>query len=107
MVQKYVMLQMEDYQGDEVQKGMRGFTVVMCCEKRSSSVGVIMHFFLSSETGKTYLFKFCTDTCMLDIGSGYDGWVGWQARVWSLKDGKNMCHIYTHYLTWQRSVLTT
>ena len=30
------------------------------------------------------------------------------ARVWSLKDGKNMCHIYyTHYLTWQRSVLTT
>ena len=26
------------------------------------------------------------------------GWVG--VRVWSLKEGKNMCHIYTHYLTW-------
>ena len=38
--------------------------------------------FLSSEPGKTYLFKFCTDsifgeTSMLDIGRGYDGWVGW------------------------------
>ena len=29
------------------------------------------------------------------------------SKVWSLKEGKNMCHIYTHYLTWQRSVLTT
>ena len=33
------------------------------------------------------------------------GWGG--AREWSLKEGKNMCHIYTHYLTWQRSILTT
>ena len=41
---------------------------------------------------------------MLDIGRGYDAWVGCVARVWSLKEGKNMCHIYTHYLTWQRSV---
>ena len=41
---------------------------------------------------------------MLDIGRGYDGWVGFWARVWSLKEDKNMCHIYTNYLTWQRSV---
>ena len=25
---------------------LRGFTVVMCCEKRLSSVGVIMHVFI-------------------------------------------------------------
>ena len=42
---------------------------------------------------------------MLDMGRDMmAGWVG--ARVWSMKEGKNMCHIYTHYLTWQRSVLT-
>ena len=43
---------------------LRGFTVVMCCEKRSSSVGVIMHV-LSSESGKTYLFKVCTNTFLV------------------------------------------
>ena len=66
MIQKkYVMLQMEDYQGGRNTEGnLRGFTVVMCCEKRSSSVGVIMHV-LSSESGKTYLFKFCTDTFLV------------------------------------------
>ena len=30
------------------------------------------------------------------------GWDG--VRIWSLKEGKNMCHTYTHYLTWQRSI---
>ena len=44
---------------------LRGFTVVMCCEKCSSSVGVIMHMFLSSVSGKTYLFRFCTDTFLV------------------------------------------
>ena len=63
--------------GRNTEWNLRGFTVVMCCEKRSSSVGVIMHV-MSSESGKTYLFKFCTDTffgetSMLDIGRGYDG----------------------------------
>ena len=47
MIQKYGMLQMEDYQGGRDTEGnLRGFTVVMCCEKRSSSVGVIMHVFV-------------------------------------------------------------
>ena len=41
---------------------------------------------------------------MLDIGRRYDSRVGGGgggggARVWSLIKGKNMCHIYTHYLT--------
>ena len=44
---KYVMLQMEDYQGGRNTEGnLRRFTVVVCCEKRSSSVGVIMHVFV-------------------------------------------------------------
>ena len=46
------------------------------------------------------------ETSMLDIGrdmmAGWDGGEGM-----SLKEGKNMCHTYTHYLTWQRSILTT
>ena len=25
---------------------------------------------------------------MLDIGRGYDGWVGWGVRVWSLKEAR-------------------
>ena len=33
---------------------------MMRCEKRSSSVGVILHD-SASESGKRYLFKFCTD----------------------------------------------
>ena len=37
---------------------------MMCCEKRSSLVGVIMHV-LSSESGKTYLFKVCTNTFLV------------------------------------------
>ena len=54
---------------------------MMYCEKRSlQSVSLCM--FLSSESGKTYLFKVCTDTFLvkpvfLDIGRGYDGWMGW------------------------------
>ena len=48
--------------GRNTEGNLRGFTVVMCCEKRSSSVGVM---FLSSESGKTYLFKFCTDTFLV------------------------------------------
>ena len=45
MVQKkqYVMLQMEDYQGA---KYRREFEMFYSCEKRSSSVGVIMHVFV-------------------------------------------------------------
>ena len=43
---------------------------------------VSLCMFLSSESGKTYSFKFCTanffgETSMLDIGRGYDGKVGW------------------------------
>ena len=74
---------------------------MMCCEKRSSSVGVIMYFCLVSQERKHFhlnsaLIQF-GETSMLDIGRGYDS-VVW-ARVWSLKEGKKMCHIYTHYLT--------
>ena len=50
---KYVMLQMEDYQGGggggggrNIEGNLSCFTVVVCCEKRSSSVGVIMHVFV-------------------------------------------------------------
>ena len=55
---------MEDYQGRNTEGNLRGFIVVMCCEKRPPSVGDIMHA-LSSESGKTYLFKFCTDTFLV------------------------------------------
>ena len=41
------MLQMEDYQGGGNTEGnLRRFTVVVCREKRSSSVAVIMHVFV-------------------------------------------------------------
>ena len=45
---------------------------------------------------------------MLELGREYDSKVGGVgvARGWSLKEGKNKCQIYTHFLTWQRSVLT-
>ena len=47
---KYVMLQMEDYQGGggwrNTEGNLRRFTVVVCCEKRSTSVGAIMHVFV-------------------------------------------------------------
>ena len=47
---KYVMLQMEDYQGGgggrNTEGNLRRFTVVVCREKRSSSVAVIMHVFV-------------------------------------------------------------
>ena len=33
-------------EGRNTEGNLRGFTVVMCCEKRSSSVGVIMHVFV-------------------------------------------------------------
>ena len=32
--------------GRNTEGNLRDFTVVMCCEKRSSSVGVIMHVFV-------------------------------------------------------------
>ena len=43
---------------------------------------------------------------MLELGMEYDSKVGGVgvARGWSLKEGKNKCQIYTHFLTWQRSV---
>ena len=45
---------------------------------------------------------------MLELGREYDSKVGGVgvASGWSLKEGKNKCQIYTHFLTWQRSVLT-
>ena len=43
---------------------------------------------------------------MLELGREYDSKVGGVARGWSLKEAKNKCQIYTHFLTWQRSVLT-
>ena len=38
--------------GRNTEGNLRGFTVVMCCEKRSSSVGVIMHVFCLVSLGK-------------------------------------------------------
>ena len=52
------MLQMADYEGGggrNTEGNLRGITVVMCCEKCSSSV-VSLFMFLSSESGKTYFF---------------------------------------------------
>ena len=42
------MLQMEDYQGGgrNTEGNLRRFTVMVCCEKRLSSVGAIMHVFV-------------------------------------------------------------
>ena len=53
----------------------------MVVVKSAHLQSVSLCMFLSSESGKTYLFKFCTDsfgeTSMLDIGRGYNGWVWW------------------------------
>ena len=44
---KYAMLQKIRLPGGRNTEGnLRGFTVVGCCEKRSSSVGIIMHVFV-------------------------------------------------------------
>ena len=58
---------MEDYQGGggrNTEGNLRRFTVVVCCESAHlQSVPLCM--FLSSESGKTYLFKFCTDSFLV------------------------------------------
>ena len=55
---------------------------MMCCEKRSSSVGAIMHVFcLVSQERKDIHLNFALihfgETSTLDIGRGYDSWVWW------------------------------
>ena len=56
------MLQIEDYQGDEIQKGILEVLQLWCVVKSANFQSVPLCMFLSSESGKTYLFKFCTDT---------------------------------------------
>ena len=41
--------------GRDTEGNLRGFTVVMCCEKRSPSVGVIMHVFCLVSFGNTVI----------------------------------------------------
>ena len=65
---------------------------------------------LSSESGKHIYLNSALihfgETSMFDIGRDMmTGWGGGEGM--SMKEGKNMCHIYTHYLTWQRCVFTT
>ena len=57
---QYVMLQMEDDQGDEIQKGIWDVLQLWCVVKSAHLQSVPLCMFLSSESGKTYLFKFCT-----------------------------------------------
>ena len=56
MIQKkrYVMLQMEDYQGDEIQKGIWEVLQLWCVVKSANLQSVSLCMFLSSESGKTY-----------------------------------------------------
>ena len=111
---KYVMLQIEDYQEGGGAKYRREF-------ERFYSCGVLW---------KALIFSRCHYACFCLVSLGkhiylnsalihfwwnqyawYRKGIWWLdgvgVRVWSLKEGKNMCHIYTHYLTWQCSVLTT
>ena len=82
----------------------------MCCDKRSSSAGVIILFFCLVSLGKHIYLNSAQIHVWWNQYAWYRKEIWWLggvgARVWSLKEGKNMCHIYTHYLTWQRSVLT-
>ena len=52
---KYVMLQMEDYQGGEIQKGIWEVLQLWCVVKNAYLQSVSLCMFLSSESGKTYL----------------------------------------------------
>ena len=108
---KYVMLQMENYQGDEIQKGIWEVLQLWCVVKSANLQSVSLCMFLSSESGKTYLFNSALIHFLWNQYAWYRKGIWWLggvgARVWSLKEGKNMCHIYTYYLTCQRSVLTT
>ena len=65
MQKKNIMLQMEDYQGDEIQKGISEVLQLRCVVKSAHLQSVSLCMFLSSESGKTYLFKFCTDTFLV------------------------------------------
>ena len=108
---KYVMLQMEDYQGAKYRREFETFY----------SCGVLW---------KALIFSRCHYACFCLVSLGkhiylnsalihfwwnqyawYRKGIWWLGemgvRVWSLKEGKNMCHTYTHYLTWQSSILTT
>ena len=53
---KYVMLQTDDYQGDEIQKGIWEVLQLWCVVKSAYLQSVSLCMFLSSESGKTYLF---------------------------------------------------
>ena len=96
--------------GRNTEGNLRRLTVVVCCEKRSSSVGAIIFVFLVSLGKHIYL-----NSALIHFWWNQYAWYrkgiwwlgGMGVRVWSLKEGKNMCHTYTHYLTWQRSILTT
>ena len=59
------MLQMEDYQGSEIQKGFSDVLQLWCVVKSAHLQSVPLCMFLSSESGKTYLFKFCTDSFLV------------------------------------------
>ena len=62
---KNAMLQMEDYQGDEIQKGIWEVLQLWGVVKSARLQSVSLCMFLSSESGKTYLFKFCTDSFLV------------------------------------------
>ena len=98
--------------GRDTEGNLRRFTVVVCCEKRSSSVSRCHYacFCLVSLGKHIYL-----NSALIHFWWNQYAWYrkgiwwlgGAGVRVWTLKEGKNMCHTYTHYLTWQRSILTT
>ena len=106
---KYVMLQIEDYQGDEIQKGIWEVLQLWCVVKSANLQSMSLCMFCLVSLGKHIYLNSALIHFLWNQYAWYRKGIWWLggARVWSLKEGKNMCHIYTHYLTWQPSVLTT
>ena len=91
---------MEDYQVDEIQKGiwevLQLWCVVKCAHLYACFclVSLGKHIYLNS----ALIHFWWNQYAWYRKGVWWLGVVG--VRVWSLKEGKNMCHIYTHYLTY-------
>ena len=88
---------MEDYQGNEIQKGIWEVLQLWCVVKSAHLQSVSLCMFLSSEFWENILIYILHwysfgETSLLDIGSGYDGWVRWgrwygpwrKARTWAI-----------------------
>ena len=92
----YVMLQMEDYQGGEIQKGIWDVLQLWCVVKSAHLQSVPLCMFCLVSLGKHIYLNSALIHFWWNQYAWYRKGIWWLGgmgvRVWSLKEGKNMCH---------------